>query len=105
LARPSQRIHPGVDDQPHGKHHVHHQTSVPVVRIAVDFHVVAECGGVFAPTFDKGCVEILATKWWKILVLLLTRDLEMVAGNEVMRDELRRDWQIALIESRSVVVV
>src|SRR5262249_45418568 len=64
-----------------------------------------EGGGIFAPAFDVGGVEILAAKRRQVVILLLPRDLKVMAGNELVRDERRCEKQIALVQPRSVVVV
>src|SRR5439155_7275436 len=65
----------------------------------------AEVRGVLAPTLNVRVFRHLAAEWRQRLVFLLSRDLEVMSGHELVRDQRRREEQIALAQLRAVEVI
>ncbi len=88
FAAPTQRVHPGIDDETDRAPHLVHQLTKAAVRIAVQAQFLAEALGVQAPSLDiRGVVAPQPAELRQPGELLRQGDLKVVARNGLVQSQ------------------
>ena len=105
LARPAERVDPGVDDEPAGPPGLRVEHPEPLALVPVEAHLVGQPLAVQAPALDVGPADDAGaepSERVEVRVLGLERDLEVVAGRRLV---VGRRGELRVLAAREVVAV